>query len=112
MNSRKLEQEKLLLIRQCEVDRQWMADCLDELEEKTSWAQLAITGASIAAPKLKLLVPVLNYVLPKLLSAKVTGGAVGGVRNFISVVLDTAQKAMTLSKGLSFLPKLLPSKFS
>ncbi len=110
MNALRLKQEKQLLIRQCEVDRQKLYDCFEELEEKTSWMQLAIAGATIAAPKMKLLIPVIGFLLPKLLSSNAAKGASGSFRQTLSVASGIAQKVVAVSKGLKLIPQFLPRR--
>ncbi len=99
-----------MLIRQCEVDRQKLYDCFDELEDKTSWAQLAITGATMVAPKMKLMLPVIQFLLPKLLSSSAAKDATGGIRQVITTALEFAQKVLAVGKGLKVLPSLLPGR--
>lgn len=99
-----------MLVRQCEVDRQRLYDCFEELEEKTSWAQLAITGAALVAPKLKLMLPVIQFLLPKLLSSNAAKDATGGIRHAVTAALEFVQKILAVGKGMKVLPQLFPSR--
>ncbi|MEM6601693.1 MAG: hypothetical protein AAF649_09940 [Verrucomicrobiota bacterium] len=111
MNAARLQQEKQLLIRQCEQDRQKLYDCFEELEEKTGWTQLAVAGASVMAPKLKLILPVVELLLPKLLASTAAQDATSGVKQVVSTALALMQRLRTVSKGLKVLPGLLPARF-
>jgi len=111
VNTARLKQEKQILIRQCEADRQKLHECFAELEGKTSWAQLAIMGTSMMAPKLKLMLPVIKFLLPKLLSSGAAQEATGGVKQAITTAVEFAQKLLAVGKGLKVLPQLLPGRF-
>ena len=111
MNTARLKQQKRLLIRQCDVDRQKLYDCFEELEEKTSWAQLAVAGATVMAPKLKLMMPVIQFILPKILSSGAAQDAAGGIKHVVSTALEFVQKLLLAGKGLKGLQGLLPAKF-
>lgn len=111
MNIHLLSRKKELLIRQCELDRQKLSHCFDELDRKTSWTQLAITGGVLLAPKMKLLIPVLTFIVPKFLASTSGKGAAGSMKRGVAVVIDLVQKALVFNKGLKILPQLLPWRF-
>ena len=97
-------------MRQCNVDRQKLYDCFEELEVKTGWAQLAFTGAGLVAPKLKMFLPLAGFILPRLMSKVSSNQASNGLKNIISTALDMTQKVMMVSKGLNVLPQLFSRK--
>jgi len=73
MISPSLAKEKQLLLVQCDLDRKRLVGCVADLESRTTWVQLGAQLSLFLAPRLKVLLPVAGFLLPRLLSGVMTG---------------------------------------
>ncbi|MEM6822769.1 MAG: hypothetical protein AAF558_12615 [Verrucomicrobiota bacterium] len=110
MDLNQLDREKSKLILKCDEDRRQMVSSFDELDHQLSVPQLGMTAGTLLLPKLKLLVPVLGFVLPSLLrrSKSETRKKTMGLFKMIGLGISILQKTSLLSRGLKVLPKLWP----
>jgi len=115
VNTASLQQDKKILLAQCDLDRKRLSAAVMELEAKTGWAQLGATACMYAIPKLRLAMPVLSIILPYLLpggrssGASSASGVLGTLGKGIRTVIKVGQKAALLGKGVQIVSKRLRS---
>jgi hypothetical protein len=115
VNTASLQQDKKILLAQCELDRRQLAAAVAELEAKTGWAQLGATIAMYSIPKLRVAMPILGLILPHLLPGKSSGtgrsnsGLLASVGRGVQLAVKIGQKAALLGKGVRFISSRLRS---
>lgn len=109
MNTVSLQQDKKILLAQCELDRKRLSAAVMEVEAKTGWVQLGASACMYAVPKLRQAMPVVTLILPYLLPGGRTSasGVLGTVGRGVHALVHVGQKFALLGKGVQFVSKRL-----